>query len=282
MSSLSVQIPSNFGNLALFICHLFVDGHFQFSHILYDPNEFDDSLLIEIDSICPIQIPWQTININQTSFQNSPSNDRTDHILQLIFFDPKLLGEQIIQNQEHLTFYRIFIFSEMTWVHENETEKRISLIEKLSSVFDSNSLIVRNNLSSGSIRVRLLRESDKIDLKQMHQNMNLIYKTKTDIEQSQLFDEIFGWYEQSIIIETMFWFRRIEDSTRFESIIPFFGDAYTINYLSSTLNVSKIDVKCMVFNNSTDPILSQSIKHTPKNYRSDLMLQYKAIPNDKS
>lgn len=54
-----------FHSLALFICHLFIDGKFRSGHVLYEPNALDDRIFTEIKSICPEPMPWQTIDITQ-------------------------------------------------------------------------------------------------------------------------------------------------------------------------------------------------------------------------
>lgn len=94
---------SNVHNLAMFICHLFIDGNFRYCHILYDPKVFDNQLTNQIDSICLVQIPWLTSDITQGSLSPWQANERTDPVLQLIFFDPKYSTEQNNKFSEYLS-----------------------------------------------------------------------------------------------------------------------------------------------------------------------------------
>lgn len=88
-----IKLP-NFHNLALFICHLFIDGQFRNGHIFYDPNVFQVGQLIsEIQSTCPTSIPWISTDVTDKPVLPWKSNERTDHILQLIFFDPNRRNE---------------------------------------------------------------------------------------------------------------------------------------------------------------------------------------------
>lgn len=47
-----------FHSLALFICHLFVDGKFRTAHIVHDQNVFDPRLISEIHLNCFEPIPY--------------------------------------------------------------------------------------------------------------------------------------------------------------------------------------------------------------------------------
>lgn len=80
LTNLSIQNVSKFHNLALFLCHLFIDGHFRHVHTLYDPKIFNGQFMAEINSICPVEIPWRLADITKPSFQNVYTNDRSDHV----------------------------------------------------------------------------------------------------------------------------------------------------------------------------------------------------------
>lgn len=97
------QNISNFNDLALFICHLFVDGHFRTGHILYNQNLFDGHLISEFNSVCPETIPWLMTDVTKTSSVLWDTKDRTDNILQLIFFEPGNSLKEIDKYKNYLT-----------------------------------------------------------------------------------------------------------------------------------------------------------------------------------
>lgn len=92
------DFQSNFLNLSLLICDLFVGGNFRTAHILYHPEVFDDRILNDIDSACPFQMPRTTIDISAPESAFSNQNQRTDRILQIIFLPPLQLGENMGHN----------------------------------------------------------------------------------------------------------------------------------------------------------------------------------------
>lgn len=113
MTLSSHLVPSNvanFHNLALVICHLFIDGHFRSVHILYEPNIFFDHFINDIESICPRPISWESTDVTKLSSLSRRSVEHTDHILQLIFLDPTSITAKIDKSRESPTFYRLFIF----------------------------------------------------------------------------------------------------------------------------------------------------------------------------
>lgn len=71
-------------NLALFICHLFINAHFHRGHILCDPEVFYVYFLAKIDSIRPVRIPWQTTDISRSFLQPLHKKPQNDYTLQLI------------------------------------------------------------------------------------------------------------------------------------------------------------------------------------------------------
>lgn len=127
---------STFSKLALFICNLFIDGKFRTVNILYDPNIFNDYLLIHVDIICPNPILWQKIDITKPTSVRSDPMQRTDNTLQLIFFDPTHLPEEIDQFNEHFTFYRIFVFAA---IDETQVIEPFSIVNELEGGLGSNS-----------------------------------------------------------------------------------------------------------------------------------------------
>lgn len=103
--------PSNFGNLILFICHLFIDGDFRTSNILFDPNLFDFNLITEFDnSNCSVWIPWTFIDLTKIEhLKEEPNYYFDEQTLQLIFID-MTDNNSIKSLNEFSSFYRLFIF----------------------------------------------------------------------------------------------------------------------------------------------------------------------------
>lgn len=183
LSSLLTPNVSNFYNLALFVCHLFVDGHFRTSHILYDPNVFHVTQLIDdIQSNCPRTIPWLATDITKELIQPWESDEETDHILQLNIVR---LPTKVSDFQSLFTFYRIFIFS--------SADEKSAQALKFSSDFDLDNMVLRFNHKTGAINVHLFEknagENRKIHIFQ--QNNIDEYKKRN------LFEIIFKKYEQN-------------------------------------------------------------------------------------
>lgn len=267
----NISITPNFHNLALFICHLFIDGHFRFGHILYDPNVFDYRLSNEIDSVCAVHIPWLTTDITQPSSLPWNSTDRTDHILQLIFFDPKYVPEQFHQTKNHLTFYRIFVFSSVD-SKDSDTENGISVVGNLSSKFKSNSLIVEYSWENGSLNIHWTSE-------RMDKNLILVeteQNKSTDTEYEQIFERTFGEYDRKelIIINTSCIVHDEHISNKLDV-----AEMYTSNYFSSTLNASYIKMRCWNPSNSTNTYFNQSVVQIQRKYYKELSFEYRPIKN---
>lgn len=123
----------NYYNLALFICHLFIDGQFRTGHILYDPIQLDDRLIAEVDRICPHSIPWVTTEVNRDFSLPWNSNNQTDHILQLIFIDPNHLPENIDDLKYLFAYYNLYIIQS---TNEINPKNPSATILKLSAHID--------------------------------------------------------------------------------------------------------------------------------------------------
>lgn len=131
----------NFHTLALFICHLFKDGNFRSAHLLYEPSAFDDRLLGEISLSCPLQIPWKTTDITQSSLPALlDTAENTDSILQLIFIDADYGSPEAFHGlRDQLTFYRVFIFYSIDGINVSKT---ITTLKTLSLVDDANVIVL--------------------------------------------------------------------------------------------------------------------------------------------
>lgn len=263
----------NFHSLALFICHLFIDGHFRFGHIIYDPKVFHGQLLTEIDSMCSVQIPWQSTDISQSVLQLPQKNERSDHILQLIFFDAKFLAEQIDEYKDHLTFYRIFVFSSTT--DEIETKRRISVIGKLHSISNASPLILQYNSKNDLIRVDLAFKTDEYSeqLAMMIDNKGL---QESNNEYKRIFDRTFGKYEKYrlMIIKTASLFRHHEDYEHSLSNIPHSIVVHLANYFYSSLNAEYINMTCVDNFQANVAWVNYMLKHKRRYFYNELFLEY--------
>lgn len=151
----------NFLNLSLLICQLFAGGNFRMAHILYHPEVFDDRLLKAIDSTCPLQIPMMTIDISAPGISSSDQNQRTDHILQLIFLPRDQLKKSMDRINGLLTFYRIFIFTSDL---ELKFEKNLMHDSKFIRDRNSSSLLLIHNNLSGATKPYLFSGKSKTSL----------------------------------------------------------------------------------------------------------------------
>lgn len=185
------DFQSNFLNLSLLICDLFVGGNFRTAHILYHPEVFDDRILNDIDSACPFQMPRTTIDISAPESAFSNQNQQTDRILQIIFLPPLQLAESMGHIKELLTFYRVYVFSS-----SNITEfEHANLIKnaKIISNRNSSSLLLVHNKSSGATDSYLMSKAsnifmERVDLQKSDSN------SRMDIFESGLGDKAIERY----------------------------------------------------------------------------------------
>lgn len=174
-------------------------------------------MISEIDSICPQSIPWVTSDANQNFSVPWQPDDRTDHILQLIFLDQTTSKPK---NFRHwLTYYNLRIL-------ESRNEK----IKTESIIFAANYLIsTYHNLNV-----------DKEFIEKIHFD-----ETPTQYK-GITFDSIFGKYEQkrALMIEH-FSITRCKNTANEERdrVISWKGDTYSTNYFTATLNASFVNLK---------------------------------------
>lgn len=265
---------SNFTNLVLFVCHLFIDGQFRHAQVLYDTQVFNDRFLNAFDSVCPVQIPIQTMDITQSSSQFSQSNDRTDHILQLIFFNPKTLIEQIHQFENLFTFYRIFVFCLIT--DEVEAKWQFPVIDTQNSILSSSPLIVHFNSENGSLHVYwVLENGETIDSSKQCNNDD---SRLMSANRMHLFDSMFENYEHKRVfgIKVNTLFRTTDDYTNIASSLPYLGHIFFTNYFYTTMNASFINFRCKNMYNAAAPQLDQVLKHKLKRNYNELSLEYES------
>lgn len=276
----NISNPLNAHNLAIFICHLFIDGHFRYGHILNDPNVFDDRFISEIDSICVAKIPWLTTDITQSTSLPWPANEPTDHILQLIFLNSTQLANKIDEFKDYLAFYRVFIF--YSSAGRIDTKKLVSVARKVNPILKSNPLILENQFEGERIRIHMPSESGNTSIDQFKriQDQNLTAGYQLD-SKAHIFDETFGRNEYAwpIIMKYSAETRKMDDITTAVSTL---GSISFANYFSnSILNVSYINMTYTMLNNITAPFKSQAFTHKTQKYYDELDNQYEVVKEEK-
>lgn len=190
MISSNILAPNNlhFYNLAIFVCHLFIDGQFQTGHIIYDPNAIQVTQLItEIQANCSRSIPWLSTDVTKGPRQSPwKPYENTDHVLQLILFDPEKLSE-ISKFEKILTFYRLFIF--LSTVNNDE----LKINEKFASSSSRDSVVLYYNPETGSINTYLLTKKHKI-ITENNENVQTV-----DDQKSEFIENIFRKNQMSEI-----------------------------------------------------------------------------------
>lgn len=253
----------NFHNLALFICHLFIDGRFRYMDILYDSSVFDEHLPSQIESICPVQIPWQLTDINKSPSLSGTPEERTDHILQLIFFDPEQLVEEIDRFNHYLTYYRIFIFlskAESLIIEAmTEAKKQFEISDPFSLFFDPN---------NGSIQIHWMNGKSEI--------------FESILKPLNIFERIFGEHDQvpiSIVLENMFMNKRNEIA-----FIPEHGRIFSTNFFYATLNETHIFMKCGPYGIHTWPTthFNQTVIPKERKYYKEISMEYNTFDTEQS
>lgn len=191
----------SFHNLAIFLCHLFIDGKFRIAHVAHDSAAFDIDFLTQIETVCSEPTPWSITDVTQPFKLSWNYKFRTDSILQLIFFNPNHLTEDIKRIEKYFTFYRVFIFAASD---EDQTKRIFSLIKELSPGFSASTLILHYNTTNGSTFLNWLPIND-YDYGEwrpreiiLDPNVNSNQNRKTDfVFGTSLFDRTFGEYERN-------------------------------------------------------------------------------------
>lgn len=129
------KIP-RFYRLAMFVCHLYTLGDFKRLHVLYDPIVFDTDIIIEIEAMSLNQIQWKKTDITNASAISYNNTETTDYILQLIFFDPNNLVQEIVQFVDFFTINRVFAFRQT-----DQYEEQLLILKTFSLGISSNTAI---------------------------------------------------------------------------------------------------------------------------------------------
>lgn len=278
----NLSMVSNFHSLALFICHLFVDGNFKTAHILNDPNIFDGHLIADVVSICPRHVPWITTDVTQKSALPWQPNKRsqTDHILQLIFLDSTKLIQEIENFKKYFVFYRLFIFS---GTDEITRENDISAIKKLSPSFNSSSLTLHYSPKNGSISVLWIQNNgnavDNARASDTPTQINIQDIQNESISTHEnFFSRTFGEYERK-------WSMAIKIPVQVDlkngeiSLVTIDGNLQFANFFNSYLNTSYINMTCIASGLYNCPWKHQQFIHKKTKLFKELTLEYENIGN---
>lgn len=257
---------SNFHNLALFICHLFIDGGFRHGHILYDPKVFDNHLITKIDSICLVKIPWLTTDFTQPSTLAWHHSERTDHILQLIFFDPNHLAEDIDKFKDYFTFYRIFVFDSTATKIKTQQQPRKSIIRERNPVFNSSSLILEYNTDNDLVSVT--GETTLNSTKYSIRNKSIKYE--------HIFDETFGKFEQlrPIAVRALGVFRDKGGQSTYD---PLHGQLYYANFFALNLNETYLNMTFAPVGSFNGSWPYKTVIQNKRKYYKELLLEFKPV-----
>lgn len=136
-SSISIMATAaDFHRLALFMCHLFIDGQFRTAHILYKPNQFDHEFLTHIDSECAEPMPLYLTDVTQSWERPWNQHDSPDNVLQLSLFefDPNELRKDVDElNIKSIAIYQIFAFRSIDWINKRQrTKSAFNLLYRFS------------------------------------------------------------------------------------------------------------------------------------------------------
>lgn len=276
---------SDFYNLALFICHLFIDGQFRNGHILYDPTVFDSRFITDMESICPHQIPWRTTNIYQPSSFPWDPNQRSDHILQLIFFEPRFVSFNIDQFRVYFSYYRIFAFSSTNGI---ETRKLAAILKNINPflIHSSSNLVVHYNTQNGEIDVDWIPNISRIggdgdDQLNVDPKAIAVRSSVNDVVHENLFSLTFGLNERMQITKIT------ADGTIFRNSFHInmdFRTCYFMNYYYLALKSPCIRWSFTnVSNNvlSSDKVVRYSFPNHSKFYK-ELLTKYNLEGHDLS
>lgn len=203
------SIPNiwKFHKLALFLCHLFIDAKFRTTHIIFDPNIFDVQILIEIKSVCPEPIPWLLTDISQPSKQPFVKHQDIEMMLQLIFFDPSHLRQQMYDYRRYLIYYRFFVF-----LSRRQNLEEYSLIRRFFPSINSNTMILYYDVKRDWVDVSWIPINDLETEPRRPLRMNLDAKESANAIQRthtkghlNMYDKTFGVYdrERSIAINVV-------------------------------------------------------------------------------
>lgn len=270
-SNLLFSNMSSFYNLAFFICHLFIDGHFKTCHILRDPNILVGGFIAEINSACAIDIPWLSTDIAQTLLPDQ--SERNDHILQLIFFDSKYLAKEIHDSRKYFTYYRIFVFSSTEEMRIND---HISIVQNVSSVFDSSTLVLHHTPRNDSIIVHWVSNYGENSNKNVKAKVVFVQNQNSTIKYEKLFDRTFGEFEEMWTIATRIAGREWNEIVNVHFVFKN-SEIYNSNYFISNFNVKYTNMTCINYGKRAFPWRHKAFALETREYYQELSEDFQPI-----
>lgn len=261
-----------------------MDGNFRNGHILYDPDIFDGHLVTEIESICPRPFPWQTTDITRPSEPRNP-NESTDRILQLIFFNPETLAEEIVHSEEYFTYYRMFVFSSP---NEIDAEEPVTVIKGQNINFGSTNFVLHHNTETELIYIHGLPNTADASVeleKLMRPDPKAIAlpNSKFNVDNVNLFDRTFGKHDQlqSIMIRVGGYFH-VSPSYRGTDFKAHPSRLYFTNYYLRTLNTPYIKVSYVNVENQKEPTKDEIITVNQRKYYKELSNDFQQFVEDEN
>lgn len=184
-----VNVTSTYYHLALFICHLFIDGQFRTAHFVYKSSTFDSDLLLQIDKLCPARIPSYSTDLTLPWEWPWNRNDNINTVLQLNILSSNNLTGDIDELENGFAYYRVFCFASIDAMDSNQ---QTSIFATLRDLTNSKNLIVYYNAQNASIFIDPIAAN-------FHSNPKLVYVVNRDANYRQvnLFDQTFGEFERT-------------------------------------------------------------------------------------
>lgn len=265
---------TSFQHLALFLCHLFVDGNFRSTHILYQPNAFDFDLLSQISSVCSQPIPIYVTDVTQPWTDSWNQNDTPDTVLQVIFLNSQSISNDIDKIGNRSALYRVFAFPSNDTI---DVRRETSVIETIHKLCCSDSLVLHYYTESVSIYIddglnEQVRSNENMCSKS---NPILIVNQETNFTQLNLFDRTFGEYErrQTIAINIGAFYR---DKISVPKIIVSVAGALT-NHYHLHLNSSYINMTFINHYDYNGPRTNRKFTLNPRESYKELSTDFKPI-----
>lgn len=266
-----------FHSLALFICHLFVDGKFRTAHIVHDQNVFDLRIISEIHLNCFEPIPYVLTDVTRPFVLPWTSIELSDHILQLILFDPDQLPTHSDDDMLIFVFYRLFVLSA---TDDTIVRDQILKLNTAKITSDSSVLIIHQSVDSNLVCVH----AEIGELSDISGNFGSVVPRdvlEQKVQNENLFDSTFGKLEQKRQIVIKHHNMRFEGQSNLESKIPetWNGVPFTINYFQTTLNASYLNLTTQIW--GTSELRHQTLIQKSSRSYQELTREYDAIDTEK-
>lgn len=190
----------HFQRLALFICHLFNDGHFRSAHILYKPDVFDFDFITQLNLNCPGPMPFYLTDVSQPWHWPWTEQESLHTVLQLHFFEftaSELKKDFSEMGRKGFAPYQVFAFDSIDSHVERNQDAALRTVYWYSR--ESRPMILNYNPENVSVYI------DRGSLGKLNQRPFMTFNQTTDFDGINLFDSIFGEYRRmhSLIIDSL-------------------------------------------------------------------------------